>query len=35
MTEKETLRTWSLQHTANSIFGLLVVLVLSKALPMV
>jgi GntP family gluconate:H+ symporter len=35
MTEKETLRTWSLQLTANSIFGLLVILVLSKALPMV
>jgi GntP family gluconate:H+ symporter len=35
MTEKETLRTWSLQLTANSIFGLLVVLVLSKVLPMV
>jgi GntP family gluconate:H+ symporter len=35
MTEKETLRTWSLQLTANSIFGLVVVLVLSKVLPMV
>jgi GntP family gluconate:H+ symporter len=35
MTEKETLRTWSVQLTANSIIGLLVTLVLSKVLPMV
>ncbi len=35
MTEKETLRTWSLQLTANSIFGLVVVLLLSKILPLV
>jgi GntP family gluconate:H+ symporter len=35
MTEKETLRTWSLQLTADSIIGLLVTLVLSKLLPMV
>ncbi len=35
MTEKETLRTWTLQLTADSIIGLLVTLVLSKVLPMV
>jgi gluconate:H+ symporter, GntP family len=35
MTEKETLRTWSVQLTANSIFGLLVVFVFSKLVPMV
>ncbi|WP_397383643.1 GntP family permease [Prosthecobacter sp.] len=35
MTEKETLRTWSLQLTADSIIGLLVTLTLSKLLPMV
>lgn len=35
MTEKETLRTWSLQLTADSIIGLLVTLGLSKLLPMV
>jgi GntP family gluconate:H+ symporter len=35
MTEKETLRTWSLQLTADSIIGLLVTLILSKLLPMV
>ena len=35
MTEKETLRTWTLQLTADSIIGLLVTLVLSKLLPMV
>jgi len=34
MTEKETLRTWSVQLTANSIFGLLVVFVFSKLVPM-
>ena len=34
MTEKETLRTWSLQLTADSIIGLLVTLTLSKLLPM-
>jgi GntP family gluconate:H+ symporter len=34
MTEKETLRTWSLQLTADSIIGLLVTLGLSKLLPM-
>lgn len=35
MTEKETLRTWSLQLTADSIIGLLVTLGLSKVLPLV
>ncbi len=35
MTEKETLRTWTVQLTANSTFGLVVVLILSKLLPMV
>ena len=35
MTEKETLRTWTLQLTADSIIGLLVTLTLSKLLPMV
>ncbi len=35
MTEKETLRTWSLQLTADSIIGLLVTLTLSKLLPLV
>lgn len=35
MTEKETLRTWTLQLTADSIIGLLVTLVLSKLVPMV
>ena len=35
MTEKETLRTWTVQLTANSTFGLVVVLVLSKVLPMI
>jgi GntP family gluconate:H+ symporter len=35
MTEKETLRTWSVQLTADSVIGLLVTLVLSKVLPMV
>ncbi len=35
MTEKETLRTWSLQLTADSIIGLLVTLTLSKVLPLV
>lgn len=35
MTEKETLRTWTLQLTADSTIGLLVVLTLSKVLPMV
>jgi GntP family gluconate:H+ symporter len=35
MTEKETLRTWTLQLTADSVIGLAVTLVLSKALPMV
>ncbi|MDH4452601.1 MAG: SLC13 family permease [Verrucomicrobiota bacterium] len=35
MTEKETLRTWSLQLTADSIIGLLVTLILSKLLPLV
>jgi len=34
MTEKETLRTWSLQLTADSIIGLLVTFGLSKLLPM-
>ncbi|HRJ11503.1 MAG TPA: SLC13 family permease [Prosthecobacter sp.] len=35
MTEKETLRTWSIQLTANSVIGLLVTLALSKLLPLV
>jgi H+/gluconate symporter-like permease len=35
MTEKETLRTWSVQLTADSIIGLLVTLAMSKLLPMV
>lgn len=35
MTEKETLRTWSLQLTADSVIGLLVTLVLSKVVPLV
>lgn len=35
MTEKETLRTWSLQLTADSVIGLLVTLALSKLLPLV
>jgi GntP family gluconate:H+ symporter len=35
MTEKETLRTWSVQLTADSVIGLLVTLVLSKVVPMV
>jgi len=35
MTEKETLRTWTLQLTADSVIGLLVTLVLSKVLPLV
>jgi GntP family gluconate:H+ symporter len=35
MTEKETLRTWSVQLTADSIIGLLVTLAMSKILPMV
>ena len=34
MTEKETLRTWSLQLTADSVIGLLVTLVLSKVVPL-
>jgi GntP family gluconate:H+ symporter len=34
MTEKETLRTWSVQLTADSVIGLLVTLALSKLLPM-
>jgi GntP family gluconate:H+ symporter len=34
MTEKETLRTWSLQLTADAIIGLLVTLGLSKLLPL-
>jgi GntP family gluconate:H+ symporter len=34
MTEKETLRTWSVQLTADSVIGLLVTLTLSKLLPM-
>ncbi len=33
MTEKETLRTWTLQLTADSVIGLLVTLLLSKMLP--
>jgi GntP family gluconate:H+ symporter len=35
MNEKETLRTWSLQLTADSLIGLGVTLALSKALPLV
>lgn len=35
MTEKETLRTWSVQLTADSVIGLLVTVVLSKVLPLV
>ncbi len=35
MTENETLKTWSLQVTADSVIGLLVTLSLSKLLPMV
>jgi len=35
MTEKETLRTWSLQLTANSIIGIIVTITLSKLLPLV
>jgi H+/gluconate symporter-like permease len=35
MTEKETLRTWTLQLTADSVIGLLVTLAFSKVLPMV
>ncbi len=35
MTEKETLRTWSLQLTADSIIGGVVTLILSKLLPLV
>ena len=34
MTEKETLRTWSVQVTADSVIGLGVVLLLSKLIPM-
>ena len=34
MTEKETLRTWSVQLTADSVIGLLVTLAFSKLLPM-
>ena len=34
MTEKETLRTWSVQLTADSVIGLIVTLTLSKLLPM-
>lgn len=34
MTEKETLRTWSVQLTADSVIGGVVVLTLSKLLPM-
>lgn len=34
MTEKETLRTWSLQLTANSVIGLIVTLILSLVLPL-
>ena len=33
MTEKETLRTWTLQTAADSVIGLAVTLVLSKLLP--
>lgn len=35
MTEKETLRTWTLQLTADSTIGLIVVFAFSKLLPMV
>ena len=35
MTEKETLRTWSVQLTADSVIGLLVTLALSKLVPLV
>lgn len=35
MTEKETLRTWSVQLTADSVIGLVVTLVLSRVLPLV
>lgn len=35
MTEKETLRTWSVQLTADSVIGLIVTFTLSKLLPMV
>lgn len=35
MTENETLKTWSLQVTADSVIGLLVTFVCSKLLPMV
>ncbi len=35
MTEGETLRTWTIQLTANSTIGLIVVLALSKLVPMV
>jgi H+/gluconate symporter-like permease len=35
MTEKETLRTWTLQLTADSVIGIIVTLVLSKVLPLV
>jgi H+/gluconate symporter-like permease len=35
MTENETLKTWSLQVTADSVIGLLVTLVCSKLLPLV
>lgn len=34
MTEKETLRTWTLQLTADSVIGLIVTFVLSKVLPL-
>jgi GntP family gluconate:H+ symporter len=33
MTEKETLRTWTLQTTADSVIGLVVVFLLSLVLP--
>lgn len=35
MTEKETLRTWTMQLTADAVIGLLVTLGLSKVLPLV
>ena len=35
MTERETLRTWSLQLTADSIIGGVVTLLLSKLVPLV
>lgn len=35
MTEKETLRTWTLQTGADSVIGIIVTLILSKVLPMV